>query len=236
MKDIFSKKRKIPRFIACIVLGCICIGVFCACSQSSPEGALLSPALNTISQQNNMAKSALKGENISFSAEDFARNANLSSIDEITITSLPPKTDGELRVGALVLNEGQTLSAASIELLTFVPKTDTKTSEFRFCIDDTSYEMCCKLYLLDDYNYAPTLSTVSKNALEVSTYKNVTLYGNLPCYDPEGDTTYIEIVSYPKKGVLILEDSTVGNYRFIPYENSTGKDSFTYVADRKSVV
>ena len=77
---------------------------------------------------------------------------------------------------------------------------------------------------------APTLSIAPKTALEVSTYKNISYYGNLPCYDPDGDSTCVEIVSYPEKGVLALDNSSTGAYRYIPYEDSVGKDSFVYVA------
>jgi hypothetical protein len=40
----------------------------------------------------------------------------------------------------------------------------------------------------------------------------------------------IEIVSYPKSGILILTDAKTGEYTFTPSENYSGKDSFTYVA------
>ena len=233
MKKISTKKRKALKFFSFLLLTTLCVAALASCGAKEDSGKPLSPALNSISEQNAMAKSALRGDSIVFSAVDFARNANLSSVEKVTITSLPPKSEGELRVGATVLTTGQTLSAATLDLLTFAPKSDVSSSEFRFKIDDSPYESCCKLYILDEQNYAPTISTAPKTALEVSTYKNVTLFGTLPCYDPDGDTTYIEIVSYPEKGVLILEDATVGSYRFIPYEKSTGKDSFTYVAKDK---
>jgi len=186
-----------------------------------------------MAEQSPMAKSALKGNPITFSADDFARATNLSRVENVTITSLPPTTDGELRVGSTVLTSEQTLSAASVELMTYVPSSGISNSEFRFKVNDLPYEMCCKLYLLDEQNYAPTLASTPKTALEVSTYRDVTYFGKLTCYDPDGDETYIEIVSYPEKGVLILDDREVGSYRFIPTEGKTGKDSFTYVARDK---
>ena len=201
-----------------------------SCSTAKQSGALLSPALNCLAEESAMAKSTIKGNAISFSAEDFARAVNSDSVSNITITSAPPVTHGELRVGSTVISGKQTLSASSISLMTFHPSESITKSEFRVRIDDSPYELCCKLYVLDAQNYAPTLSTAPKTALEVSTHENVTYYGTLPCYDPDGDSTYIEIVSYPEKGLLVLEDRTTGTYRYIPYESSTGKDSFTYVA------
>ena len=201
-----------------------------SCSQSTSSELPLSPALNCIAEQSAMAKSALKGNAISFSAEDFARATNLSSIESVTITTPPATTDGELRVGSSVLTGGQTLSAASISLMTYHATSDISSSEFRFKVNGSPVEMCCKLYILSEQNYAPTLSLAPKTALEVSTYQNVTLHGTLPCYDPDGDTTYIEIVSYPEKGLLVLDDKQTGSYRYIPSADSRGSDSFTYVA------
>ena len=221
-KNIWSIGIFILAMLLCIPLA--------SCSKAKESSLPISPALNCIAQQNSMAKSTLKGNAISFSPEDFARAVNLGSIDSITITSLPPVSDGELRVGSTVLTSGETLSAASVSLMTYHPTSSITSSEFRFKVDGSPVEMCCKLYVLDAQNYAPTLSIAPKTALEVSTHENVSLFGTLPCYDPDGDTTYIEIVSYPEKGLLILEDATAGAYRYIPYANSTGKDEFTYVA------
>ena len=211
----------------------LCIPILVSCSSAKGSGHPISPALNSIAEQNLMAKSALKGNAVSFSPDDFARALNVSNIEKITLTELPPISDGELRVGSSVLTSAQTLSAASISLLTYHSLSDVSVSQFRFTVNDSPVEMCCKLYMLDEQNYAPTLSVAPKTALEVSTHQNVTLFGTLPCYDPDGDPTYIEIVSYPQKGLLILDDAQVGSYRYLPYSDSTGKDSFVYVAKDK---
>ena len=192
--------------------------------------ALVSPALCVLAEQNSMAKAAMKGNSVRFDGDDFARNMNLSKVEQITITQLPPVTDGELRVGSTVVNAGQTVSGADLSLLSYTAKGDIATSSFRFRVGSAPYEMTCKLYLLDRANYAPTLSSVPKTSLNVSTHRNITLYGTLPCYDPDGDPTQIEIVSYPTSGILILTDRQSGDYTFTPSANYSGKDSFTYVA------
>ena len=204
-----------------------------SCSEPSDEPketALLSPAMSILAEKGEMAKAALAGESIKFTAEDFARVMNIESVSSITVTELPPITDGELRVGAAVVTGEQTLSAASVALMTFSSSNSVKTSQFKFKVNDLPYEMTCKLYSLEKENYAPTLAYAPLTAVEVSTYEDVSCFGRLPCYDPDGDETRIEVVSYPKKGVLVIEDSALGTYRYIPYENATGKDSFTCVA------
>jgi hypothetical protein len=62
------------------------------------------------------------------------------------------------------------------------------------------------------------------------TFENISLFGTLPCYDPDGDITYIEVVSQPKNGTVVLDDAQTGAYRFIPNNDFKGKDSFVYVA------
>ncbi len=191
---------------------------------------LVSPALSVLAEQNSMAMAGLKGNSIAFEASDFARALNLSQVSEITVTQTPAITDGELRVGSTVVASGTTITGNDLSLLTYSAKADITTSSFRFRAGNAPYEMTCKLYLLDRVNHAPTLSMVPKTSLNVSTHRNITLYGTLPCYDPDGDVTKIEIVSYPSSGILILTDSTTGEYTFTPGANYSGKDSFTYVA------
>ena len=219
--------RGIAAFLSVMLLA---VPLFSSCNKEASVGNELSFALNTIAKENAMAKATVKGGTISFDASDFARATNLSKIDSITVTKLPPVSDGELRVGSSVLTSSQTLSSSSIRLLSYEPKSSVSTSEFYFTVNDSSTELCCKLYVLDEQNYAPTISAAPKNALQVSTFENVSLFGTLPCYDPDGDTTYIEIVSYPKNGVLVLDNRETGAYRFIPSKDFTGKDSFVYVA------
>ncbi|MBE6546112.1 MAG: hypothetical protein E7668_01565 [Ruminococcaceae bacterium] len=199
---------------------------------AEPESpAVVSPALYVLAEENSMAMAGLKGGSIEFEADDFARAVNLSKVESITVTKAPPITDGELRVGGTVVTGGQTVSGANLSLMSYTAKNESlTTSSFRFRVGDSPLELTCKLYLLDKVNYSPTLSMVPKTSLEVSTHRNITLYGTLPCHDPDGDETIIEIVSYPETGLLRLTDRTTGAYTFTPGENYTGKDSFTYVA------
>ena len=226
----FKIKRALKRGMIFLCALLLVIPCLYSCDSAKDTSKNLSHAIDTIAKENSMAKATLKGGTISFDASDFARATNLSKIDRITITKLPPVSDGELRVGSSVLTSSQTLSSSSIKLLSYEPNGNIATSEFYFTVNDSPTELCCKLYVLDEKNYAPTLSNASQNVLEVSTFENISFYGTLPCYDPDGDKTYIEIVSYPKKGQLVLDNRETGAYRFIPNEDFTGKDRFVYVA------
>lgn len=230
MKKIKNLKKAKKWGLIAVALSLILL-MLPSCADAAPSSApLLSPAIDCIAEQSAMARCALVGQSISFSADDFARAVNKSDIEKITLTSLPPISDGELRIGSTVVSSEQTVSAATVSLMSYHPSSQVSSTEFRFRVDESPYELCCRLYFLDEPNYAPTLSVAPAPALEVSTYKNVTYFGTLPCYDPDGDATQIEIVSYPEKGLLVLEDAAVGSYRYIPSEDSVGKDSFCYVA------
>ncbi|MBE6707245.1 MAG: hypothetical protein E7577_06350 [Ruminococcaceae bacterium] len=224
------------RFINGIVCGFMAFSIALGASYPTlasakeSDTAPLSPALSVLAEDGGMALAGLVGKSISFEAEDFARALNLSSISSITITEAPPISDGELRVGNTVLNSGQTVSAASISLMTYVPASSVTKSSFRFSVEGSGYDVPCELYMLSSINYAPTLSEVPKSYLEVSTHRNITLYGTLPCHDPEGDATVVEIVSYPQSGYITLTDKANGEYTYTPNAGYSGKDSFTYVA------
>ena len=226
MKNILFSSAILAVIVTAIATG----SLYSSASSSKDVPQPVSPALSVLAEDSGMAMAGLVGSPISFDADDFARAVNLSDIDSVTVTKAPAISEGELRVGNTVVNSGQTISAASLSLMTYVPSSQSTRSSFRFSVNESGYDMPCQLYLLNEVNSAPTLSQVSENYLQVSTHRNVTLYGTLPCHDPEGDTTFIEIVSYPTSGSLILTDKFTGEYTYAPNTGYAGKDSFTYVA------
>ncbi len=74
-----------------------------------------------------------------------------------------------------------------------------------------------------DSNAAP----IAEN-LELTTYKNVAVTGQCAAVDPEGDLVTFQLVDKPARGQVELGED--GCFRYTPYENKKGKDSFTYVA------
>lgn len=227
------KKSKIALYsvglTAAIVTSMITAGM--CVSAEKADSAPVSPALAVIAEDSGMAMAGLIGNTVEFEKEDFARALNLSEVGDITVTQAPAVSEGELRVGNVVVSSGQTVSAANLSLLSYTASGSQSTrATFRFSHGDSGYDIPCEIYLLDKVNYAPTLSDVPENYLDVSTHRNITLYGTLPCYDSDGDTTMIEIVSYPEEGLLNLTDKYTGEYTYTPASNYSGKDSFVYVA------
>ena len=226
------KKRKNVLFSFCFSLFIVaaCTTASIAVLAADFSNRQISPALSLLAEDNAMSMACLKGSQISFDRDDFARATNLSSVDSITLTEIPSIAHGELRVGDKVVSKGQTLTSGELNRLTYVPMSAVSSASFRFSVDGFSYDIPCNLYVLSEVNHAPTLSPSPSAALNAGTHKNILMYGVLPCYDPDGDDTHIEIVSYPKNGSLLLTDSSQGEYTYMPNKDFTGKDSFTYVA------
>lgn len=194
----------------------------------------LSPALTLLSAEASMAKAGLTSDEIRFSADDFARALNRSSVKSITVTTLPPTVEGKLKLGTVDVYAGQIITRSSLNLLRFVPAADAVTeSSFTFSAENSGYATTCSLYLLPALNFAPTVELADDNALSVSTHRAISCFGSLPAYDPEGDPLTYTIVSAPKKGSVILTDAASGDYRYTPAEGKSGRDSFRYVVRDK---
>lgn len=192
--------------------------------------APLSPGLHLLAAEYEMVKSGLIAEEICFSADDFSRAVNLAQTGSVTLTRLPPETEGLLKLGGVRVKEGQTISQRQLDLLRFSPASAAVTeSSFEFVCGERGYAISCSLYLLPTLNFSPTVALADPNVLTVSTHRAVSCFGSLPAHDPEGDALTYEIVTPPKKGTVTLLDETRGDYRYTPTAGKSGKDSFRYV-------
>lgn len=66
--------------------------------------------------------------------------------------------------------------------------------------------------------------------MELSTYKNVALTGYFDAVDNDGDVLTFQLTSTPARGAVTLSEDGSSQFIYTPYENKTGKDSFSYVA------
>jgi len=92
--------------------------------------------------------------------------------------------------------------------------------------------LCCALVVL-----LLTAMTVPVSAadgapiaenMELSTYRNVSMEGQLKATDPEGEALTFQITTPPTKGEILLEDD--GSFVYTPGNNKRGKDYFGYTA------
>ena len=213
---------------ACIIAG----GV--VCSAKSAEIPVVSHGVSVFAAATDMAVSAPVGNEVVFSSDIFARGMNLSAVEYITVRSIPEASAGELLLGSTRVAAGQTVSASNLSYMTFLSATDEPTvAAFSFTANGGATAMVCHIYLMEEINYTPTVSMASGLSLNLTTHRDMKLYGTLSAYDPDGDGLIFEIVSYPENGSLRLTDRTVGSYVYTPSSGYIGTDSFSYIARDK---
>lgn len=196
---------------------------------SSADVAPVSGGLQIIAYQSAMGKYGVSGGEIAFSPDDFERSLNVRRLDYLTVTSLPTESMGRLMLGGDAVKQGQTVSRENIHKLAYVPAgRGILEDSFEFTTGN-GYKFKCAVYMLEGVNYAPTAAVSGELSLEVSTHRNVSVFGRLSGHDGDGDEIRFEIVSYPKNGLVTLTDPKNGEFRYTPGPEYVGKDSFRYV-------
>ena len=175
-----------------------------------------------------VVKNGMATETIAFQSSDFVVEGE-GALDAIVITDLPDAAAGMLTVGDQMVGEGDVIAMLAVDGLRFTPSLLTELTEasFRFqplfAGGEPGVEAGVELHLLSQANGAP----VAEN-LELSTYKNVAVTDRFSAVDPEGDLLTYRLVKKPARGAVTIGED--GQFVYTPYENKTGKDSFTYIA------
>ena len=199
----------------------------------SKPAALLSPGIEVIADDERMAVTAKKGCEAIFEAADFEAAAGVSSIDYITLTSLPDSAAGRLQIGSMALAEGQSVTRLNLSRMAFVPAdAEVKNAEFSFSVNGSGYEYTCTVNFLDGDNAAPTLEKTTA-ALGAATYSGMPTAGRLAAYDADGDELFFSLTSYPRHGSILLTDRAAGSYIYMPEDGFSGRDSFSYTVRDK---
>lgn len=179
------------------------------------------------------SKNALVGDTVTFSDQDFSvQNGDGIKLTSITITALPNPGAGTLTLGGQPLAADSVVEASALAGLRFQslsqPSVTTTTFSFLPTFDDgtqAKQPTTVTLYLLTAANEAP----IARN-MDLSTYKNVAITGYFDAVDSEGDTLTFQLMDTPARGAVTLAEDGSAKFVYTPYENKTGKDSFTYVA------
>ena len=177
-----------------------------------------------------MTKNGPAAEPISFSEEDFVVEGS-GKLDSIVIATLPDAAVGCLTLGAQGIQVGDVIAMEAVDGLRFTPLAAPAGLEAQFQFtpvfsDGRSGDaVTVELYLLAEANGAP----VAEN-LEFTTYKNVAVTAQFSAVDPEGDLLTYHILNKPARGAVTMPEDGSSEFVYTPYENKTGKDSFTYVA------
>ena len=177
-----------------------------------------------------IAKNGSWAEPIAFSQSDFVVDGS-AKLDSIVIAALPDSAAGILDLGGQALQVGDTVAMEAVDGLCFRPAASSAAAEASFQFtpvfsDGQSGEpVTVELYRLTEANGAP----VAEN-LELSTYKNVAVTGQFSAVDPEGDLITYYMIKKPARGAVTMPEDGGSTFVYTPYEDKTGKDSFTYVA------
>ena len=207
----------------------ILAAALCALSLPAAASSLLSPGLDVLAGEHEMIAAGLVAGDIRFRAADFEAAVG-RALDSITITALPPASDGRLLLGDAPVASGQEIRAASLSSLRFVPSSGCRESSFRFRAED-GCSLACRLRYTDEANAAPVAAGQSGNAdgaLACWTQQDIAVWETLEGSDPDGDAILFEIADYPKKGLVELTDAARGVYRYTPFDGVRGADTFTY--------
>ena len=176
------------------------------------------------------SKNGPAGSAITFSAGDFVVQSG-GGLDAIVISTLPDQAAGILTLGGQPLNAGDVVAMTAVSGLVFQPLTASAATSASFTFtpvfsDGTSGSPVeVGLHLLSEANSAP----IAEN-LELCTYKNVAITARFSATDPEGDLLTFQLVDKPARGAVTMPEDGSNEFIYTPYENKTGKDSFTYVA------
>ena len=179
------------------------------------------------------SKNALVGDTVTFSDQDFSvQNGDGVKLTSITLTTLPDAGAGTLTLGGQPVSVDTVVEASALAGLRFQslsqPTVTTTTISFLPTFDDGTQAQqptTITLYLLTAANEPP----IARN-MDLSTYKNVAITGYFDAVDSEGDTLTFQLMDTPARGAVTLAEDGSAKFVYTPYENKTGKDSFTYVA------
>lgn len=189
---------------------------------------VVSAGLQQLADSAYVAASAPVGEPVSFTPEWFDNTLAGEAVTSITVTELPPVTEGELLLGHSAVSVGQTIPRETLSYLCFVPNEGVRESDFSFVPTTESgtrgYALSCNLRVTDAVNCCPS---GTKSVTAVSTHATLKLIGTLTAEDPEGDALRFEICTYPTNGTLTL-DAVTGAFVYTPAENFAGSDAFVW--------
>jgi len=214
-------RRALPLLTLCAVL----------LSASLPASALLfdkeeaEPSSVAAFSKNGLATGV-----ISFSADDFKVNGG-DALDSIVISALPDDRAGLLTLAGQPLQVGDVVAMSAVAGIRFQPLAAPAAAATSFLFTPvfssglTGQAVEVGLYLLSAENSAP----IAEN-LELCTYKNVAITAQFAATDPEGDLITFQLVKKPARGSITMPEDGSNEFVYTPYENKTGKDSFTYVA------
>ncbi|MBQ6183682.1 MAG: S-layer homology domain-containing protein [Clostridia bacterium] len=196
------------------------IPVTAAFSARASSGGDISPAIAVLKRATVLNKCALLGETVSFTKLDY-ETAIGADIRYLTVTALPEKSEGTLKVNGVNVISGQNVATGSLDAMTFVPAdANVKEASFRFRACAEGWEgtdVTCRMVFTEKRNLPPSLIPEG-----VSVYKNASCEFTVRAFDPDGDDAEYVIDGYPVNGTLKTQGAIMV---YTPRPGFTGEDS-----------
>ena len=228
MKLLKWKKRIVIPVLCGLLLAGVVAGAWGVLRKTEPQDLVVSGGLQQLADGAYLANAAVAGQEITFTPEWFDNALGGTAVTAVSVTALPPLTEGKLLLGHGDIVPGQSIPRETLSYLRFIPNDGVKNSSFSFVPSlaegEMGYALTCQLRVTDAVNCCPT---GTKAVTAVSTHEALTLSGTLVAKDPEGDALYFEICNYPQNGVISL-DSTTGAFSYTPSAGYVGADAFTW--------
>lgn len=177
-----------------------------------------------------LTRNVVLGQSLSFRGEDFTGTSN-RDLACVTVTTLPEHSSGLLTVGGQAVSAGTVIHAQALDGLCFHPAAATTAAAAEFTVIPTfssgtqGEPVTVSIHLLTAPNHAPVAENIS-----LQTYRNAAVTGQFRATDPDSSGLTYQLTSSPARGSVALSEDGSGTFVYTPYENKTGKDSFTYVA------
>ena len=211
----------------------LCLALSLSVSMLGITGkAFLGTGYALVAGEVKVIKTGLYGQKLTFSDSDFKQAYAITDFNTVTIETLPASTEGTLLLAGRRVKAGQTVKRRNLAAMIFVPASAEVTeSSFKYtlCYGGVERAGVCEMKFIDKVNYAPKTPEAKESSLTLKTQSEISVYGRLEGYDPEGDKLEYIIAAYPKNGALTFTDKDAGTYRYTPSGSFTGYDSFTYV-------
>lgn len=198
------------------------IAAVCACLTIGVRASSLSPAIGILSKRMEMKRCITQNNDFYF-AENGIEKYFGENAASVTAEVLPEASSGTLYCGSFAVKEGQKLSGDSLSMLKFSPKSEfCGTAEMTFASGEK--KLYCSILVTEGENKPPVTGKQS-----LTTQKNITLVKAFSAADPENDRLEYEIVKYPSKGNVSINNED-GTFVYRPQKDYLGRDSFSYRA------
>ncbi|MBC8535634.1 S-layer homology domain-containing protein [Feifania hominis] len=176
-------------------------------------------------------KNALYNTAVQWSADDFSIEYGTMDGDDVAsvvITELPKIEHGTLKLGEKDVVVFQTIKKSNLGRLKFVPAKDFEGVTYFVYRASDGENLSAPVKVCINFSATVNKAPETKD-VKTSTQKNLKITGRMSASDPDNDEMIFTVTKEPKKGELYY-NSFSSSYEYIPHENATGTDSFTYEA------